>query len=87
MAVGIPYVATPVGASAEIGELNVTHFAASTEDEWHARLESLLTDRKARKRMGEAGRRHALQHYTVPQQADKLATALHEAAEGHRATC
>jgi hypothetical protein len=30
--------------------------------------------------MGEAGRRHALEHYTVPQQADKLAAALREAA-------
>lgn len=80
MAVGIPYVATPVGASAEIGEAGATHFAASTQDEWHARLELLLTDRERRKRMGEAGRRHALQHYTVPQQADKLAAALRDAA-------
>lgn len=80
MAVGIPYVATPVGASAEIGEPGVTHFAAGAQDEWHARLELLLTDEERRKRMGEAGRRHALQHYTVPQQADKLAAALREAA-------
>lgn len=80
MAVGIPYVATPVGACAEIGEDGATHFLASTPDEWRARLELLLTDEERRKAMGEAGRRHALQHYTVPQQADKLAAALHEAA-------
>jgi glycosyltransferase involved in cell wall biosynthesis len=79
MAVGIPYVATPVGASAEIGEVGVTHFAAATHDEWQARLELLLADSQRRRLMGEAGRRHALQHYTVPQQADKLAAALHEA--------
>jgi hypothetical protein len=29
--------------------------------------------------MGEAGREHALEHYTVPAQADKLAAALREA--------
>lgn len=80
MAVGIPYVATPVGASAEIGEAGVTHFAASTQDEWRTHLELLVTDTERRKQMGEAGRRHALQHYTVPQQADKLAAALREAA-------
>jgi glycosyltransferase involved in cell wall biosynthesis len=80
MAVGIPYVATPVGASTEIGEEGVTHFSASTLDEWGARLHLLLTDRERRAAMGEAGRRHALRHYTVPQQADKLAAALREAA-------
>lgn len=80
MAVGIPYVATPVGACAEIGEDGATHFLASTHDEWRKRLELLLTDEERRLRMGEAGRLHALQHYTVPQQADKLAAALHEAA-------
>ena len=80
MAVGIPYLATPVGASAEIGAEGVTHFSASTLEEWSARLRLLLTDEERRRAMGEAGRRHALEHYTVPQQADKLAAALREAA-------
>jgi glycosyltransferase involved in cell wall biosynthesis len=79
MAVGIPYVASPVGACAEIGEEGATHFAASTPGQWRERLELLITDEARRKAMGEAGRRHALHHYTVPQQADKLAAALHEA--------
>jgi glycosyltransferase involved in cell wall biosynthesis len=80
MAVGIPYVVTPIAASAEIGEPNVTHFCAETQEEWRARLEALLTDARLRERMGEAGRRHATEHYTVPAQADKLAQALREAA-------
>jgi glycosyltransferase involved in cell wall biosynthesis len=84
MAVGIPYVVTPVAASAEIGEPDVTHFCAETQDEWHAALRTLLTDADRRASMGEAGRRHALRHYTVPAQADKLAEALREAAEGRR---
>jgi glycosyltransferase involved in cell wall biosynthesis len=80
MAVGIPYVVTPVAACAEIGEPDVTHLFASTQDEWREALEILLTDRGRRERMGREGRRHAAEHYTVPAQADKLAQALHEAA-------
>ena len=34
MAVGIPHVVTPLGACAEIGEPGVTHFCASSRDEW-----------------------------------------------------
>lgn len=80
MSVGIPYVVTPVAACAEIGEVNVTHFCAETSDEWRAKLEILLSDRERRLRMGETGRRHATEHYTVPAQADKLAQALRRAA-------
>ena len=84
MAVGIPYVVTPVAASAEIGEPNVTHFCAETQEEWRARLETLLTDASLRASMGEAGRRHATEHYTVPAQADLLARVLREAAAERR---
>ena len=80
MAVGIPYVASPVGACQEIGEPNVTHFLASTKDEWVKALGNLLADKDLRKRMGQAGRLHATEHYTVAMQADKLAGALYEAA-------
>jgi glycosyltransferase involved in cell wall biosynthesis len=80
MAVGVPFVATPVGATAEIGEANVTHFLATTREEWRDALAKLLADARMRRRMGDAGRAHALAHYTVPAQADKLACALREAA-------
>jgi len=76
MAVGIPYVVTPVGACAETGELGQTHFDASSPDEWRDRIAALLSNPDLRKNMGEAGRQHALQNYTVPMQADKLARAL-----------
>lgn len=79
MAVGAPFVVTPVAATAEIGEPNVTHLAASTEEEWYACLSSLLSDAEKRRAMGEAGRRYALENYNVPDQADKLAAALREA--------
>jgi glycosyltransferase involved in cell wall biosynthesis len=82
MAVGIPYVVTPVGACAEIGEPGVTHLVASTRDEWREALENLLTNRERRERMGHRGRLHAVERYTVPAHADKLAQALREALAG-----
>jgi glycosyltransferase involved in cell wall biosynthesis len=81
MAVGVPYVATPVGGSAEIGEVNTTHFFASTQEQWRSTLETLIANPVARKRMGAAGRRHVIEHYGLSAQADKLAAALREAAE------
>jgi glycosyltransferase involved in cell wall biosynthesis len=80
MAVGVPYVVTPVGVCAEIGEAGVTHFTANNPDEWHEALSTLLKDGERRQRMGKAGRQHALTHYNVSDQADKLARALREAS-------
>ncbi|HEX8707889.1 MAG TPA: glycosyltransferase family 4 protein [Pyrinomonadaceae bacterium] len=80
MAVGIPFVVSPVGECAQIGQAGATHFCATSEDEWHDALARLLSDAALRRRMGEAGREHALAHYTVPAQAEKLAQALREAA-------
>jgi len=81
MAVGVPYVATPVGGSAEIGEPGTTHFFATTSDEWRQALDTLLSDVHRRQRMGAAGRLHAVEHYELQAQADKLAEALREAAK------
>ncbi len=77
MAVGIPFVTTPVGACAEIGQPDVTHFAAETEEEWVSGLSKLLSDRQQAAHMGAAGRRYALEHYTLDVQAAKLAQVFH----------
>lgn len=79
MSVGVPFVVSPVGAAAEIGEAGTTHLAASTSEEWRAALERLITDARLRREMGDAGRAHALEHFTVPAQADRLARTLREA--------
>ncbi len=81
MAVGVPYVATPVGASAELGEPGVTHFEARNDNEWTAGLATLISDANRRATMGAAGRKHVTEHYGLAAQADKLAAALREAAE------
>lgn len=81
MAVGIPFVATPVGGSAEIGEAGSSHFFALTNNEWRDALETLISNADKRLRMGEAGRRHAVEQYGLDAQAEKLAAALRAAAE------
>jgi glycosyltransferase involved in cell wall biosynthesis len=85
MAVGIPYVVTPVGACAEVGESGVTHLCASSRDEWCGTLSRLLSDDELRRHMGEAGRQHALQHYTVPAQVDVIFRILRQVVEKDRA--
>jgi glycosyltransferase involved in cell wall biosynthesis len=82
MAVGIPFVASPVGAIAEIGEAGVTHFHATTDSEWLDGLERLILNAQQRQAMGDAGRRHVVDHYSLAEQANKLASALNEAAGG-----
>jgi glycosyltransferase involved in cell wall biosynthesis len=80
MAVGIPFVATPVGGSTDIGEPGATHLLARTSKEWHKALTELIVNRERRKAMGATGRQHAIQHYGLQDQADKLADVLREAA-------
>jgi glycosyltransferase involved in cell wall biosynthesis len=81
MAVGVPFVASPVGACAEIGQPNRTHFLAQTEDEWYTQLAKLLEDDAMRRRMGAAGREYATAHYTVAAQAQKLVDTFRSALE------
>ncbi len=84
MAVGVPYVATPVGAVREIGQAGATHFCAESADEWRDYLDILLTDRDKREQMGAAGRSYICENYSLPAQADKLADALFEAGRKER---
>jgi glycosyltransferase involved in cell wall biosynthesis len=81
MAVGVPYVATPVGAVAEIGEPGTTHLCATNNDEWQRALAELIEDSARRQRLGAAGRQHVIENYGLAAQADKLADALREAAQ------
>src|SRR6185369_4551868 len=56
MAVGIPFVVSPVGACQDIAEINQTHFVACTDDEWYEHLSRLLRDEALRRQMGANGR-------------------------------
>ncbi len=72
MAVGVPFVLTPTGVGAEIGEAGKTHLIAESEEDWHAALDRLLESGDTRATMGRSGRAFATEHYTVAQQADKM---------------
>lgn len=76
MAVGIPFVMTPVGVCAEIGIENKTHFSASNKDQWYEALAKLLESFNLRAEMGKKAREYALEHYTVSQHAHIIAETL-----------
>jgi glycosyltransferase involved in cell wall biosynthesis len=76
MAVGIPFVMSPVGVCAEIGEADSTHFNAATDEDWCNSLDNLLSNGELRKQMGEKGREHSLKYYSVSVHAETLARAL-----------
>ncbi|MEM9672039.1 MAG: glycosyltransferase family 4 protein [Bacteroidota bacterium] len=65
LSLGIPAVVSPVGVNAEIVQANKQGFHATTELEWYASLEKLLTDAVLREKMGRAGRQRVIDHYSV----------------------
>jgi glycosyltransferase involved in cell wall biosynthesis len=85
MAVGIPFVASPVGAAAETGIPGVTHFLATSPEEWVQRLSELLSDVELRARMGAAGREYVVERHSLPVQAPRLVDALETVASGGHA--
>lgn len=80
-AVGIPFVMSPVGICAELGEPDVTHFNATSHEEWTYALSRLLSNAELRSAMGQAGRKHSLEFYALPPNAKNLANAIHFAAK------
>jgi len=81
MAAGVPFVISPIGEAASIGEPGRTHLAAASHDQWVTHLSRLLTDPLTRKAMGQAGRAYAEAHFSTDMVADTLAEVLHEVAQ------
>ncbi len=84
-AAGVACVASPVGIVREIGIAGVTHLQATTPEEWRSALERLLRDSGERRLMADAGRRYAVEHYSVAGFAKGISAVLLEAA-GRRRT-
>lgn len=80
LTLGIPYIVSPVGVAGAIGESGITHLEARSEAEWEEALETLLSDPSLRRRMGDAGRLHALANYDLNIWAKRLAEAIQHAA-------
>jgi glycosyltransferase involved in cell wall biosynthesis len=84
MAVGLPCVASPVGINPEIVEHGVNGFLASTDDEWHLALSTLLADPALRRRMGEHGRRRVETAFSLRVALPRVEAILRRAAAGAR---
>lgn len=82
MAVGVPFVMSPVGVCSEIGEPGNTHFNAVTDEDWYNALDNLLSNGELRRRMGDAGRAYAVDHYGSGDQADSLARIFRSVCRG-----
>jgi glycosyltransferase involved in cell wall biosynthesis len=82
MALGLPVVASPVGANAAIVREGENGFLATGDDEWRAALTTLAGDPALRERLGQAGRRRVEAEYALAVQAPRLATLIRETVEG-----
>jgi glycosyltransferase involved in cell wall biosynthesis len=80
MAVGVPFVMSPVGVCGEIGHPGATHLNAATNEDWYTSLDMLLANPQLRSAMGEAGRQYSVQNFGVDQQASTLADVLKSVA-------
>lgn len=76
LAVGIPFVMTPVGVCAEIGREGETHFNAESQNEWAEALDVLLSDRRLRESMGSAGRIEFMNAFHPCQNIESLASVF-----------
>jgi glycosyltransferase involved in cell wall biosynthesis len=76
MAAGLPVIASPVGANAEIVRDGETGFLAATPEEWVKAIKTLAGDVDLRRRMGEAGRQRVEQAYSLTRAANVWAGLL-----------
>ena len=72
LALGIPALVSPVGVNTQIVEHGVEGYHCATEEDWYQSLEELLADSAKRARMGEAGRKKVVDHYSVQSNTDNF---------------
>lgn len=77
---GLPVVASPVGVNVEIVERSGAGFVASSPGEWSDALTRLLDDPGLRARLGESGRKAAVEHYSLATHAPRVQEVLERAA-------
>ena len=76
MAAGLPVIASPVGANAEIVRVNETGLLATTAGEWTEAIARLAGDIALRRAMGRAGRERVEGEYSLTRAADTWAELL-----------
>jgi glycosyltransferase involved in cell wall biosynthesis len=80
MAVGIPAVASPIGAPEYIITHGETGYLASSLDQWEFYLSKLIEDRSLRERIGAAARRRIEEHFSTEAVFPNLLATLQEVA-------
>ncbi len=71
MALEIPTIMSPVGVNKEIIKQGENGFLADTHEEWVEKLSLLIEDGELRKRIGKAGRKTVVEHYSVEANKEK----------------
>jgi len=79
MALGIPPVVSPVGVNTEIVEDGKSGFLAATDEEWVARLTTLMEDAALRHRLGKTARETVETHYSAKVVAPRVAELFKKA--------
>lgn len=82
MACGVPCLASPVGAQAEILAGETAGLLARDAADWPAAMAALLSDRQRREAMGKAGRALAVDKYSLQSQAPRLISLFKGLAGG-----
>jgi glycosyltransferase involved in cell wall biosynthesis len=77
MASGLPVIASPVGANAELVRHGITGYLATDDpSDWTARIIELANDADLRSRMGKVARELAVTSYSVARAVDEWARLL-----------
>lgn len=76
MALGVPTVATSIGANLRIIENNVSGILVTSKDEWLTVLEQLLNDPQMRKQIGMSGHEKVRKEYSIHANKDAYLNVL-----------
>jgi glycosyltransferase involved in cell wall biosynthesis len=86
MALGLPSVASAVGAVADQIDHGVNGFIARDLDDWYTHLSALVTDAALRRRLGNAAAEKARSQYTVEANADQIRSVFESLPARHRSS-
>jgi glycosyltransferase involved in cell wall biosynthesis len=76
MAAGLPVIASPVGANAQIVQQDETGRLADTPAKWMTAIFNLSDDAELRRRMGTAGRERVEREYSLDRAVQVWANLL-----------
>ncbi|PZR27463.1 MAG: glycosyltransferase [Citrobacter freundii] len=82
MAMGVPTIATAIGANFRIIENDHNGFLAGNEDDWFSFLKNLIVDEQLRRRIGEAGRQVVHQKFSILANRDTYLSVVKKVAAG-----